>query len=192
MGFYNVNEPNIRQVIFSLEVTCPHPFAGALREYVAGDEPIQAAYLVTLDDDGTQGMLVTRPAGLSSLFYLQDGAVHQISIPGEIFPAGRDNRLMTRLYPHTHVIEHVYKLAFGQLEISTRLEYFSDEYLAYLFEGDEDRVAAFISQRDAHAKYAQEKYGLVPLPPPYLGHERSTEDQTAKILRCGSLSVITR
>ena len=43
-------------------------------------------------------------------------------------------------------------------------------------------VAVFISKQDAHAKYVQGKYGLVPLPSPRWGHEGSTEDQTAKIL----------
>jgi hypothetical protein len=66
------------------------------------------------------------------------------------------------------------------LEVSTRLEYFSDEYLSYLLD-DYDAVAEAM-RRDAHAEYAREKYGLVALPPPYFGHMGNTEDQTAQIL----------
>ena len=67
------------------------------------------------------------------------------------------------------------------MEISTRLEYFSDEYLSTLFDGN-DVVAEFIAERDAFAEYAREKYGLVALPPPNFGHMQNTEDQTAQIL----------
>ena len=38
----------------------PHPFATALREYMAGYDGVVRAYLATLDDDGTIGVLVTR------------------------------------------------------------------------------------------------------------------------------------
>jgi len=88
---------------------------------------------------------------------------------------------MERLCTHTHIIEIIYKLEFGRLEVSTRLEYFSDEYLSMLFD-DYDLVSQLIAERDAFAEYAREKYGLVALPPPSLGHMQNTEDQTAQIL----------
>jgi len=174
----------------------PHPFATALREYMAGYDGVVHAYLATLDDDGTIGVLTTRPTtrvlvdydtgeyayGPSgTLFYMQDGDLFQIDVSGWLFVAGRYNRLMVRLHTHTHIVEFIYKLEFGRLEISTRLEYFSDEYLSMLFD-DDDVVAELIAERDALAQYAGEKYGLVAQLPPNLGHMRNTEDQTAQIL----------
>jgi len=174
----------------------PHPFATALKEYIAGYDGDVRAYLTTLDDDGTMGVLTTRPTtralvdydtgayayGPSGmLFYIQDGNLFQIDVSGWFFVAGRYNRLMERLDAHTHTVEIIYKLEFGRLEISTRLEYFSDEYLLYLL-GEYEAVAESIAKRDALAEYAGEKYGLVALPPPGLGHMRNTEDQTAQIL----------
>jgi len=178
------------------ETTLPHPFATALKEYMAGYDGVVHAYLVTLDDDGTMGVLTTRPTtgvlvdydtgeyayGPSGmLFYIQDGDLFQIDASGWFFVAGRYNRLMERLYAHTHIVEVIYKLEFGRLEISTRLEYFSDEYLSMLFD-DYDIVAERIAERDALAEYAGEKYGLVALPYPNFGHKRNTEDQTTQIL----------
>ncbi|MCL2397328.1 MAG: hypothetical protein FWC93_04605, partial [Defluviitaleaceae bacterium] len=86
-----------------------------------------------------------------------------------------------RIYTHTHIVEIIYKLEFGRLEVSTRLEYFSDEYLSVLFD-DYDAISQFIAERDIFAEYAREKYGLVALSPPNFGHMRNTKDQTAQIL----------
>jgi hypothetical protein len=175
----------------------PHPLASALEEYMASYDGVVHAYLVTLNDDGTTGVLTTRPntralydydsgeyryGPSGTLFYMQDGELFQVDVSAQwLFVAGKYNRLMSRHYTHTHIVEIVYKLEFGRLEISTRLEYFSDEYLAYLFD-ESDVVAEFIVERDALAKYAGEKYGLVALLPPNFGHMRNTEDQTAQIL----------
>jgi len=174
----------------------PHPFATALREYMANYDGMVRAYLATLDDDGTIGVLTTRPTtrilvdydsgeyayGPSgTLFYMQDGDLFQIDVCGWLFVAGRYNRLMERLYAHTHIVEFIYKLEFGKLEISTRLEYFSDEYLSMLF-NDYDIVAEFIAERYGLAEYAREKYGLVAQLSPNFGHMRNTDDQTALIL----------
>ncbi|MCL2856484.1 MAG: hypothetical protein FWE19_01995 [Oscillospiraceae bacterium] len=175
--------------------TTPHPFATALREYMASYDSVVRAYLVTLDDDGTMGVLTSRTPTLEfdeyweeyvyghpgTLFYIQDGDLFQIDVSGGLFVAGRYNRLMYRYPAHTHVVEIIYKLEFGRLEISTRLEYFSDEYLSMLFD-DYDVVVEFIAERDALAAYAREKYGLVAQLPPSFGHMRNTEDQTAQIL----------
>jgi len=172
----------------------PHPFATALREYMEGYDGIVRAYLATLDDDGTIGVLTTRTSALEfseyweeyvyvpsgTLFYMQDSELFQIDAPW-LFVSGRYNRLLERLYTHTHIVEIIYKLEFGRLETSTRLEYFSDEYLSMLFD-DYDVVAAFIAERDALAEYAREKYGLVAQLPPTFGHMRNTQDQTAQIL----------
>jgi len=174
----------------------PHPFAAALREYMAGYDGVVHAYLATLDDDGTIGVLTTRPTTRAlidydtqeyaygpsgTLFYMQDGDLFQIDVSGWFFVAGRYNRLMERVYTHTHIVEFIYKLEFGRLEISTRLEYFSDEYLSMLYD-DYTVVAERIAERDALAEYAREKYGLVALPPPNFGHMRNTENQTVQIL----------
>jgi len=174
-----------------------HPFATALKEYMAGYDGVIRAYLATLDDEGTMGVLTTRPTtrvlydydsrayryGASgTLFYIQDDELLQIDASGWLFVAGRYNRLMKRLYAHTHIVEFIYKLEFGRLETSTRLEYFSDEYLSFLFDDDYDTVAELIAERDARAEYAREKYGLVAQLPPNLGHMRNMEDQTTQIL----------
>jgi len=192
----------------------PHPFATALKEYMADYDGVVRAYLATLDDDGTVGVLTTSPltrvrewvdyesgvyvyvyGSSGTLFYIQDSELFQIDASG-VFVSGRYNRLMERLFAHTHVVEIIYKLEFGRLEISTMLSYFSDEYLLalqfdtwYGFHGlggfsDEDYALAaeFIAYRDARAEYAQEKYGLVALLPPNLGNMRNTQDQTTQIL----------
>jgi len=99
----------------------PHPFATALREYMVDYDGDVRAYLVTLDDDGTIGVLTTRPTtrilidydleeysyGSSGmLFYMQDGDLFQIDVSDRrLFVAGRNNRLMERLYAHTHLTE---------------------------------------------------------------------------------------
>ena len=176
--------------------TLPHPFAIALREYMASYGGVVRAYLTTLHDDGAIGVLTTRPTTRvlydydsgeyrygpsTTLFYILDGNLHQIDVSGWLFVAGRYNRLMERIYAHTHIVEFIFQLESGGLEVSTQLEYFSDEYLSMLFD-DYDTVAELIAERDARAEYAREKYGLVALPPPNLGHMRNTQDQTAQIL----------
>ena len=160
---------------------------------------IVRAFLVTLDDDGTMGVLATRPTtrelvdydseeygyGFSgTLFYIQDGALSQMDLWGwgSPFVSGRRNRLMSRFHGHTHEVEFIFKLEFGRLETSTRLEYFSDEYLEYLSDGNYDWLAERIFERDSRAAYAREKYWLVSLLPPNFGHMRNTQDQTAQIL----------
>jgi hypothetical protein len=182
------------------ETTLLHPFATALMEYIEGYEGDVLAYLATLDDDGTMGVLTTRPTtryrvwndyddsydyayGISgTLFYMQDDEVFQIDVSDRwLFVAGRYNRLMVRQYGHTHIVEIIYKLESDRLETSTRLEYFSDEYLSMLFD-DDDIVAELATERDALAEYARERYGLIAQPPPNFGHMQNTEDQTAQIL----------
>jgi len=79
------------------DTTLPHPFATALRKYVAGYDGVVHAYLATLDDDGTVGVLTTRPTtrilvdydtgkyayGPSGmLFYIQDNELFQIDVSG--------------------------------------------------------------------------------------------------------------
>lgn len=113
--------------------------------------------------------------------------------------AGRYNRLLSRFQAHTHIVEIIWKLEYGRWETSTQLEYFSDAYLFYLFNGcdsgyfdernfiaeylDEcDRTAESIAHRDAQAEYARGKYGLVALPPPDFGHMQNMECQTDQIL----------
>jgi len=173
-----------------------HPFATALTEYMEDYDGVVRAYLVTLDDDGTMGVLTSRTPTLGlidydfgeygyvssgTLFFIQDGELFQINASG-LFVSGRYNRLMQRFHGHTHIVEIIYKLEFGRLEISTRLEYFSDEYLSYLFDDDYDVVAKRIAERDARAEYAREKYGLVALLSPNFGHKQNMDDQTAQIL----------
>ena len=190
------NNPTTPYVEDIYETALPHPFATALREYMAGYDGVVRAYLVTLNDDGTMGVLTTRPTTSAlvdydtgeyaygpsgTLFYMQDGDLFQIDASGWLFVAGRYNRLMERLYAHTHIVEVIYKLESGRLEVSTRLEYFSDEYLSMLFD-DDDVVAGLTAERDALAEYAAEKYGLIPLPYPNFGHKRNAEDHTAQIL----------
>jgi len=175
--------------------TNPHPFATALMEYMADYDGVVRAYLVTLDDDGIMGVLISRTLtkvlidydwgeygyrSTGTLLYIHDGELFQIEVSG-LFVSGRYNRLVNRIFMHTHQVEFIYKLESGRLEISTRLEYFSDEYLSMLFD-DYDVVAEFIAERDTLAEYAREKYGLVALLPPNFGHMRNTQDQTAQIL----------
>jgi hypothetical protein len=119
---------------------------------------------------------------------MQDGELFQIGAEG-LFVSGRYNRLVERIHAHTHIVEVIYKLEFGRLEISTYLQYFSDEYLSMTFDGyrdvaDEDygAVVERIAERESRAEYARERYGLVALLPPNFGHMRNTECQTAQIL----------
>jgi len=177
------------------DTTLPHPFAMALMEYMAGYDGAVRAYFVTLDDDGTMGVLTSKKPSLEfceyweeyvyrhpgALFYLQGDDLFKVDTDG-LFVSGRYNRLMGRYYAHTFLVEVVYKLEFGRLEASTRLEYFADEYLSYLFDGDYDIVLEHIAERDALAEYAREKYGLFAQSPPNLGHMPNTQCQTAQIL----------
>lgn len=180
---------------YQLMSTAPHPFAIALREYMDDYDGTVRAFLVTLDDHGTMGMLVSRMPIKSlvdydwgeygygspgTVFFMQDDVLLQTYAIG--FVSGRYNRLVERFHTHTHVVEAIYKLAFGQWEISTLLSYFSDDYILYLSESDSDATARAIAEREAHAAYAREKYGLVALLPPNFGHMRNTEAQTAQIL----------
>jgi len=165
----------------------PHPFATILREIIEDYGDVSRAYLVTLDDDGTIGMLIvteTRSVLYDStrtLFYIHDGKIFQINA-SELFPVGRYNRLMARFHGHTHITEIIYKVENGRLATSTRLEYFSDGYLAMVFEDDYDSIAYSIARREAHAEYAREKYGLVAVLHPNFGHMRNTEHHTTHIL----------
>jgi len=172
-----------------------HPFVAALKEYMADSEGVVRAYFATLDDYGTMGVLITTRlntmvlfdydareyiyGGSGTVLYIQDGELLQIDAPG--FVSGRYNRLVQRLHAHTHLVEIIYKLEYGRWETSTRLEYFCDEYLLVLL-GDDDAATESIAERDARAKYARERYGLVALLPPNFGHMRNTQDQTAQIL----------
>jgi hypothetical protein len=193
---HSEEEPG-EQGICEIDPDAPHPFATALMEYMASYDDVRA-YVVTLDDDGTMGVYITVPnirrvfaydndtgkyiyLPLETLFYIQDGELFQIDVSDQwLFVAGKDHRLMSRLYGHTHIVEIIWKLELGRLEVSTRLVYFSDEYLSYLLD-DYDAVAE-MARRDSLAEYAREKYGLVALPPPDFGHMQNTEDQTAQIL----------
>ena len=175
--------------------TISHPFAMALKDYMSNSHGIVRAYLATLDDEGTLGVLITTEfttmilfdyeereyvyGGLGTLFYIQDGELLQINAPG--FVSGWYNRLVQRFYTHTHLVEIIYKLEDGRFEASTRLEYFSDGYLLY-FSDSVDVAERHMAERDARAEYAREKYGLVALLPPNFGHMRNTQDQTAQIL----------
>jgi len=180
--------------VLIFDADAPHPFAEALREYMENYIGIIHANLVTLDDDGKVGVLVSRTPTLEfseyweeyvfvrpgTLFFIQDGELFQFETL-DFFVSGRYNRLMGRYSRHTYMVEVVFKLESGRLEDSTRLEYFSDEYLSILFD-NYDVVAEFIAERDARAEYAREKYGLVALLPPLHGHMRNTQDQTEQIL----------
>jgi len=196
-----INEPELETPSHSSfhddgDPTAPHPFATALKDYMEDYDGVVRAFLVTLDDDGTMGVLATRPTtrelvgydseeygyGFSgTLFYIQDGELFQIDASW-LFVSGKYNRLVDRVHGHTHEAEFIFKLEFGRLETSTRLEYFSDEYLEYLSDGNYDWLAERIFERDSRAAYAREKYGLVSLLPPNFGHMRNTQDQTAQIL----------
>jgi|GEM_PF-3767900 len=179
--------------------TEPHPFAAALKAYMGAYGGVVHAYFVTLDDDGTLGVFATRPTTRvreyddngpddflyvygthGTLFYLQDGDVLQLDAPG-LFVSGRYNRLLGRSQLHTHFVEIIYKLESERLDISTWLPFFSDEYIRYLL-SDEDTARAAMDERDARAEYAGEKYGLISVLPPNLGHMRNTVNQTALIL----------
>ena len=184
MNFPNESEANAQ----------PHPFATALREYMENYDGVVRADLVTLDDDGAIGMLISRMPTLEfseywedyvnkyheTLFFMQNGNLFQLNTSG-LFVSGRYNRLVGRFHTHTFMVENIYKLEFGRLEVSTSLEYFSDEYLSMLFD-NYNVVAELISERDALSEAAIEKYGLVAQSPPNLGHMQNTQDQTAQIL----------
>ena len=170
----------------------PHPFAIALEEHIQGYDGVVRAFLVTLDDYGTIGVMTARtPEKLLydydlqlyvyvppvTLFFIQDGNVHQLETTW-IFASGRYYRLMDRLYGHTHMVEHIYVLEDGRLQIATRLEYFTDEYLMYLFENDYEAVAGIITHRDSF----REKDGLPipPLPNPWV--MENVQEQNSEIL----------
>ena len=205
MHFYNAEEVAVAEEIVeeisienANEITLPHPFATALLEYKAGYDGVVRAYLATLDDNGTMGVLTTRPTtrilwdydyreyhygNSGMLFYIQDDELFQIDVSGGwwLFVAGRYNRLMSRHYAHTHIAETIWKLEFGRLETSMLLSYFSDEYLSFLFDNDYGS-AEQIAYRDERTAYAGERYGLVAKLSPDFGHMRNTECQTAQIL----------
>ena len=146
------------------DTTMPHPFATALKEFMADYDGIVRAYLATLDDYGTIGVLV-RPTTkvlvfdywyeehvyvyrhFGTMFYIQDDELLQIDVPG--FVAGRYNRLLSHYQAHTHVVEIIWKLEYGRWETSTRLEYFSDAYLFYLVNGSDDE---FFDERNFDAE----------------------------------------
>jgi len=213
---YIPSEPILPQEIIedADDSTLPHLFAAALEEFIAGYNGDVRAYLATLDDDGTMGVLA-RPTTkvkvfdywydeyvyvlrhFGTLFFMHCGELLQADAPG--FVAGRYNRLLSRFYGHTHIVEVIWKMENGRLETSTRLEYFSDAYIFYLINGwdngffdernfdaallDEcDITTELIALREVRAEYAREKYGLVALPPPNFGHMHNTKDQTAQIL----------
>jgi len=192
--------PDTDNSVTSQELDIPantsHPFATALREYMADYDGVVLAYLVTLDDDGTMGVLTTRPTTRvlydydsgeyrygpsTTLFYIQDGELSQINVSDWLFVAGRYNRLMERIYAHTNIVEFIYQLEFDRLEVSIQLEYFSDEYLSMVFD-DYDDAEQYVAARDTLIQYARDKYGLVELPSPNFGHMQNTEDQTTQIL----------
>lgn len=150
------------------------------------------AFLVTLDDNGTLGVLATKTpvwtifdydlqeykyTSIATLFFVEGGNIHQVDASG-LFVSGKYNRLMNRLYAHTHIVEFIYVLENGQLREATRLEYFDDDYLLYLHDFDHEAVAEIIARRNA----LREMYGLGlhPLPNPWLMEH--IQDQTAEIL----------
>ena len=167
----------------------PHPFSVALSDYMAAYDGVIRAFLVTLDDFGSIGMFVAKTpelvlfdydlqeyyySSVATLFFMDNDDLHQVGASG-LFVSGRYNRLMTRLYAHTHIVEFIYVLENGQLHESTRLEYFEDDYLLYLSGGN---FGAERNRRDA----LREKNGLDfrPLPNPWL--MENMQDQTDKIL----------
>ena len=205
---HSEEEPD-RQSVCAIDPDAPHPFATALREQIASYDGVVRAYIATLDDDGTMGVLTIRSADrvfyddvsgryfylpIWTLFYMQSGDLFQMDLSGygRLFVSGRYNRLMARVYAHTQIVEFIYKLESGRLEISTQLNYFSDEYLSYLT--DDEVAAELIAERDARAEYARVKYGLAALPPPAFGHKPNPEHHTAQILAltmsCDLLSII--
>ncbi|MCL2372945.1 MAG: hypothetical protein FWC78_06040 [Defluviitaleaceae bacterium] len=144
--------------------TLPHPFAVALKAFMADYDGVVRAYLTTLDDDGTIGVFVrpTTKIGVfdywyeeymyiyrhfGTVFYIQDGELFQIDPWG--FVAGRYNRLLSRYQAHTHIVEIIWKLEYGRWETSTRLEYFSDAYLFSLFNGSDN---GFFDERNFDAE----------------------------------------
>ena len=182
----------------SESLSTAHPFANALREYMKSYNDAVRAFLVTLDDDGTIGLMIFRTPTLGllyydfdhgyhkysyesegTLFYIQNDELNQTYSPG--FVSGRYNRLVRRFYANTHLVEHIYKLKYGEWEVSTRLLFFSDEYIIATY-GDYYIAKEFIAERDARARYAREKYGLVALLPPNFGHMRNTQHQNEQIL----------
>lgn len=94
-NFYNTEytEENVD------EIALPHPFATALKEFMADYDGVARAYLATLDDDGTIGVLV-RPSTKrrvfdygyeeyvyvyehsGTMFYIQDDELFQIDARG--------------------------------------------------------------------------------------------------------------
>ena len=170
----------------------PHPFVAALEEYMEDYDGAVRAFLVTLDDNGTLGVLATKTpvwtifdydlqeykyTSIATLFFVEGGNIHQVDASG-LFVSGKYNRLMNRLYAHTHIVEFIYVLENGQLREATRLEYFDDDYLLYLHDFDHEAVAEIIARRNA----LREMYGLGlhPLPNPWLMEH--IQDQAAEIL----------
>ena len=169
-----------------------HPFAVALCEYMGGYDGAVRAFLVTLDDNGTIGVLATKTpewvlfdydlqeynySSVATLFFMEGDNLHQFDASG-LFASGRYNRLMNRLYAHTHTVEFIYIIENGQLQPTTRLEFFDDDYLLYLFEGDHEAVA----ERVVHRTATRESYGLDPIlcNNPWL--MEGIQDQTIQIL----------
>ena len=119
--------------VVSVKAAIPHPFAAALRDYMEGNIEVWNAYydvrissevrmaqLVTLDDAGTMGVLLTIDDGFVSrvllymyndeLFYSLQGWSHHGA-----FGAGRYNRLMSAMGGDGRV----YTLESGRLVISS-------------------------------------------------------------------------
>ena len=172
------------------ETSDPHPFALALSEHIENYNGVVRAFFVTLDNSGTIGILATktpewvlfdydmqeyRYSSIATLFFMQDDDLAQLDVSG-LFVSGRYNRLMSRLYAHTHIVEFIYALEHGELQTSTCLKYFEDDYLRYLL-GNEAATEA-IAERNT----LREQYGLPvrPLPNPWL--MESIPNQTEQIL----------
>lgn len=159
-------EKEIEEILFENgdDTILPHPFATALKNFMADYDGSVRAYLATLDDDGTVGVLV-RPTTkvaifddwydeyiyvyrhLGTMFYMQGDEMLYIDTPG--FVAGRYNRVMTHHQAHTHIVEFIWKLVDGAWETSTRLAYFSDGYLFYLNNGCD---SGFFDERNITAE----------------------------------------
>ena len=170
----------------------PHPLAMALRAYTEDYDGVVRAFWVTLDDQGTTGVLATKTPewvlfnydwqeygyiSVATLFFMEGGQVRQVGASG-LFAAGKYNRLMDRLYAHTHIVEYIYALENGQLQPTTRLEYFADDYLLQLFNYDPEAIAGTVASRNN----LREMYGLEPHPVPNPWLMEGIEDQTALIL----------
>ena len=141
--------------------TNPHPLNRALRDYMAGNIEVwntlyefrisneaRSAELVTLDDNGTIGVLLEIDDNVASkvlLYVYNDELFYSLegwSTHGA-FGAGRYNRMMSSMHGHVHI----YTLESGRLVISTSWN--PNWYAGFLFNGllvTEDEFNTFVER----------------------------------------------